>query len=463
MFRDSGIPYNFFFFVTGCLLHLVCYESVEPSIVFLVFLFFGLLPLYPFNTPGGVEKKIYFRLFSIYWMMAGVSAYYAVFLHDYVQTVSDAAGFYELASGNAVGLSLEDLKVITEGSGAVMIWRGMYDFFEWFGFSKGMYIGILLNIVAVSLSGVWANKILNMLYGDDSFRANILLKMFSFCGIFWLYGGIHMRDGVVFAGVTLLLYFWCRYIYDLSTRSLFYLVVATIAAMFFFVFLRGGFAFVPIAMGVAGVVSILLYKKGSYSQKFKIYLMSVLGILVFGLLVVLNLEMFTSKIARGYESYAGYASDSAASGSLGMSMIVNRALPVRLLLGSVYVYVFPIPFWSGFFEDSAYQLFKSLNAVFIYFLIPLFVLSLLRVFRYKQLRTPLVMFNLLLVIGFTLAIAGTSLETRHMGSFFVPMFIFSLLPDLKIRQNLIDYKILLGFFMLGVVAIHSAWIVIKGI
>ena len=68
---------------------------------------------------------------------------------------------------------------------------------------------------------------------------------------------------------------------------------------------------------------------------------------------------------------------------------------------------------------------------------------------------------LFLVIGFTLAIAGTSMETRHLGVFFVPIFILALLPNMQnaiVRSN---YRQILYFVISTILLIHFAWLFLK--
>lgn len=75
-----------------------------------------------------------------------------------------------------------------------------------------------------------------------------------------------------------------------------------------------------------------------------------------------------------------------------MTLIVSQPLPIRLVLGSVYLFVFPIPVWSGFQLESAYPLFKSLNAIYFYFLLPFLVISFRVLWRDAFSRTPLRLF-----------------------------------------------------------------------
>ncbi|MCH7535820.1 MAG: hypothetical protein IH948_08790 [Bacteroidetes bacterium] len=144
-----------------------------------------------------------------------------------------------------------------------------------------------------------------------------------------------------------------------------------------------------------------------------------------------------------------------------MALIVNQPMPIRLPLGSVYLFVFPIPFWSGFQFESAYQLFKSFNVIYFYFVIPLLILAFRRLWKDKSSGSPAMLFMAFVTIGFTLAVAGTSLETRHLGAFFAPVFVLALSPDMRlniVRQN---YRQLLYAFLGSVCLVHYLWLVIK--
>ena len=66
-----------------------------------------------------------------------------------------------------------------------------------------------------------------------------------------------------------------------------------------------------------------------------------------------------------------------------------------------------------------------------------------------------------LSLGFTLSIAGTSLETRHFGVFLVPMFVLATIPDLRVPEYWNSYKRYLSIVFAGVVLVHLAWVVLK--
>ena len=144
-----------------------------------------------------------------------------------------------------------------------------------------------------------------------------------------------------------------------------------------------------------------------------------------------------------------------------MALVVQQPIPVRLIVGSAYLMLYPIPFWVGFQLESAYQLFKSFNAVFFYALIPLLILAGRRILRERDVRTPAVRFLVMVSAGLTLAVAGTSLETRHFGAFLVPVFLLALIPKLESQRDRRAYLRVLVGFLGGIFALHSLWWVLR--
>jgi hypothetical protein len=187
----------------------------------------------------------------------------------------------------------------------------------------------------------------------------------------------------------------------------------------------------------------------------------ILGCATVAAFAMIYLQDMIAALDRGREGYAELARDQHTADSLGMALIWNQPLPVRMVLGSIYLYVFPIPFWSGFQLESVYNVFKSANVVFFYFVLPLLAISILRLIRHKQARSVSVLFMLFLTLGFTLAIAGSSLETRHFGAFLLPIFVLATIPDLRERNVRLQYKRYLFVVLSGVIVVHLAWSVLK--
>jgi hypothetical protein len=124
--------------------------------------------------------------------------------------------------------------------------------------------------------------------------------------------------------------------------------------------------------------------------------------------------------------------------------------------------VFPIPFWSGFADGDIYHLLKSLHAMFMWLVFPLAMLGLNRTMRRETgLRKLALVFLCITYAGFSLAIAGSSLETRHLGSFFAPLLILAIVPNLGTSADRSAYLKLLGAWGGLNVLVHLAWAALK--
>jgi hypothetical protein len=445
----------------GTALNVFAYRSIQPIGACLLFYVAGAAFLYV--TPRGLEleRKAFRVVFAVGWFMAGVAAYYANYLDDSFQNTSDAASFFELAVQPSEQATLANLKAITEGSGAVLLWRSIYDFFALLGFDKERYIGVLLNVTAAAETAVIAVRMSRLTFGHDVARINRLILLFAACGIFWIFEGIHLRDAVVLLGVTALGYCWVRYLARPRPFNLLLLIAGTLLGFLFFGFLRAEFVFVPAALLVAGVVSILLFDPSKGARKLILYVVAAAAAVVAAILYLRFSDEVLLAIEMGNKGYFDEVTQTSSADSLGARFIVAAPLPVRLLFGSAYLFVFPIPVWSGFQLESAYHLFKSCHAIFFYAVTPLFALTLLRIAGRRALRTPVVMFLLFSVFGFLVAIAGTSLESRHFGSFMPLLFLLVTLPDLTATRDRRAFRGLLLAFLGLMTLVHLAWASLK--
>lgn len=447
---------------TGMALSLIAYKSLLPTLAAGMFFIPAYLLLMFSPLGGSWERRMFARVFAVGWVMLGVAGIYAELLGDQHQLTSDASYFYDLSVGDSAGLLLHRISELSEGAFAIVIWREVYDAFAFLGFPKDRYIGVLVNVTAVAFAGVLAIKIARYEYGNDSARLRRLILLVSCCGLLWLFAGIHLRDGVVFLAITLLVWVWTWFLNKPGFGlRLWILVGGSILFSSFLVFLRTEFYFIPFAIAAAGVAALMLSTERERRRHHFGLLMAALGLLILaGAAMVLGSRILEILVAERL-AYAEHAARQHSSDSLGMSLIVNQPLLIRMVLGTIYLYVFPIPVWVGFQLDSAYNLFRSFNALFFYGLNPLLLLSIGMIMRNKRLRTSHTLFLLFCALGFSIAVAITSLEMRHFGGFLVPVFVIALLPDLtqiSVRRN---YRELLAAFLTGVLLIHLAWLAVS--
>lgn len=448
-------------FLLGALINTASYVSVAP--VFMAAFFYTITWAILKSTPlgGRPEVRIFSRVFGVGFAMSSVAAVYANQLHDSAQLFSDAAGFFDMATTEAEGLSLPEIQKVHEGSLAILIWQRAYDFFYFFGFEKQRYIGVTINMTAVALSGVMGIKMVRTVFGEDHYRFKLLTLMVSSCGLLWLVSALHLRDSFVLLAVTTLSWMWLWFLRSPALgRRLIILAAACLAFASVFGYLRSEFAFVPTACMLAALTSLATSSTASRRQQISVLALSILGALVcVGLLSVYS-EAILLALQSGGDSYSALASETNADG-LGYKLVVSQPIPIKVFLGSAYLFLFPIPFWSGFQLESAYHLFKSLNVLFFYFLVPLLMVSIREVLRSKTLRASPVLFLLFCSIGFVCVVAVTSMESRHLSAFLMPILLLATLPNLQEKAVRGSYKQALISFLCVVVLLHLAWLGLK--
>jgi hypothetical protein len=442
----------------GMVLLAIAYGSLLPSVAGGMFFVCGAgIVVFSYGAKSW-ELRAFTRLFAAGWVAAGFAGIFAEHLGDAGQLASDAADFYEAASGAFAGMSIEEIRVQSEGALAIAAWRLVYDAFSAIGFPRDRYVGVLGNVLAVALTGVVAVRIARLVYGADANRFRRLILMMSCCGLLWLFAGIHLRDSVVLLLVTALAWLWVSFLQrpGFGVRLLL-LIAVSVALAIPLAFVRGEFVFVPFAFALAGVASLAVARGFSMGR---------LVLLAGGLALVLAVgsilgEDLGSTLERGTEGYIELARESSTSGSLGTALVVNQPLPVRVVVGSVYLFVFPLPMWSGLVSSSAYHWFKSFNVILLYSVVPLLALAVRLILSDKQNRRAPLIFLLFVVVGMTMAIALTSLETRHWGAFLVPLFVVALLPSLSNVTERRQFQRLLVLQLFGVAAMHVAWFMLK--
>lgn len=449
-------------FLGGSVAGIAAYGTTEPLLV--AALVFGscraLMGLFGASDP--FDRRAFAISFCTCWFWAGVAAIYAEVLHDPSQNDLDAAYFFEtVTKGDASKLGILDLVFLQENGGAMLLWRTIYDAFSALGFEKGRYIGVAANTAMVAFSAVAGTRMVEALHGRDPRRLRRFTFLFPACGLFWMFGAIHLRDSAVLLSVTLLTLFWVRFLAVPGKGNLWKLVAASAVGFLAFGMLRTEFVFVPVAMLMAGLAAIFMGSSDRASRRRMLLWAAVVG-LPFAVWVVIQLQSdLVQALLHGQETYNDLTAAESSQGSLGNSLIMNQPAPLRLVLGFVYLLVFPIPFWSGIQGGTAYHLFKTLHALFMYGLLPLAALSAHRVIRERSTIGAPALFLLLVVIGFALSISYTSLENRHFGAFLVSLLVLCTIPDPDDPRTGTAYVSLARKFLSSVFLVHLAWGILK--
>lgn len=422
----------------------------------------GAAPVALWGLGAGAPRLLlagYSRVFCVAWFMAGVAAVYARWLADPFQLGSDAFGFYQLASDPQASLGLSELRELSDGFGAIVLWRWIYDAAAALGIERMRFVGIGFNTLVVGLAAAVALHTCRLFYGPHARREARLMLALSTCGLVWIFAAIHLRDGIVFLVASLTTLAWVRFLRRGGAFGALVLLVTLAAIAAAFAVLRTEFVVVPLVASVLGLVAMVLAPASPVRQARR---------WVAGFALVIGAAVAWTYIAPGLETvderagaYREMVRDEASESSLGAKLVVNQPPLVRAFVGSVYLLIFPIPVWAGLVGDSALHLFKALNAFFFYALFPLLGMALRDLLRDASSRSPERLFALGMSVVFIVGIALTSLESRHLGSFLLPIFLLALLPDPDVPDHRRRYGRALALVLSAMVAVHLAWALAK--
>lgn len=447
-------------FGLGGLFNCVAYQSALPVMAAILTYVIVWLVLRLVCTEA--ERYSFALVFSVCWFWAGISALYFHYSNDVAQTQLDAASFYELASlGWPSSFDEWLLLVGTENGGAVAIWGGVYDLFQYLGFSPRYYIGIIVNICLVSLTVIVGMRMVVALFGNDQVRVRLFVALFSGCGLYWLFAAIHLRDAAILFLFSVLMLYWIRHLARPSTVTFFSLGIASVIAVPVLGSLRTEFFFIPIVLLVLGLMSVYSRQRpqGWMGYALLLSIAAVVGVSLFFLTGFI--EGVLAALSLGKQTYDDLTSVQSDGGSLGNALVVNQVLPLRLLLGFIYLFIFPIPIWSGLQVQSVYPLLKSFHAIYVYAISPLLLMSVWNVLTKSRIRNPALIFLLMVGIVFTLGIAYSSLETRHHGPFLLSFLVLAVQPDLSKPGVAKCYWRVLYRVISLMLAVHVVWLGLK--
>lgn len=446
-----------FFVVLGTALVLISYKSVEPLV--LAVFYYALLRT-GLRLSGGnttEDSRLLNLVFAAGWAASGIGAFYLQVFDDFYQIESDIGGFFELASSEQPITDLLLLSYITEGALAVLVWQKVYYFFDVLGFEREHYIGVSLNMTAMTISALLCSKMIQNIYGYDRERIRRFAFLFATCGLFGMMAGLHLRDAIVVLAVTILSYGWVRFLSEASSvKALLIMTSLTLLISITLGYLRAEFVYFPAIYFLAAVFS---FRKEDMSRGVRI-LSPLLAVIILGALAVATV-LFASEmqllVTTRREAYVQLSQDTFGAGSLSLQLLVNQPLPIRIPMGFVYLFIMPLPMWVGFFEPSALHLFRSLNTVSFYVIGAMLLASLSVYIRDKSLRQAPLTFLILSGIIVISGICATSLEVRHLGSVLPGILVFGVMLDFNDRSHRKAFRTWLIIVLGGVIGLHLLW------
>lgn len=411
----------------------------------------------------GKEARRTFHLsFALCILVTGLSQLYAQVVFGQIQTTPDALRYYNLATETSEGESLVYLERVVNAPLVVLVWDYLYNFAAKFGVGNAPWIGTLFNSFLVGFSGSMTVQAGRYIFGQDAVRLRFLGSLFAGCGIFWLFGALHMRDGFTLFLNCLFLYSFVRAL-ALPRIYNFLLVGITVFLMTWaMIYIRiDHLPMIPL-LCMLGMVSWTRRRFGG-ARLFVLILVGLIFTVVLLNVLAPYFWLASQYVIGGYESYK-VASELAGKG-LGYTAIVGQPLPVRLLTGSIYLHIFPIPLWAYFTTTlGEYHWIKGYQGFFLVAIVPFGLVGIYTALK-QAIRggpnAPPLCFLTLFTISTTLAVVATSLETRHHGQFFPAFLMLSALPNYRSSRTHSQLKLCCVIWYGAVVAIHLLWVVLK--
>ena len=185
---------SFFLILFGTIINSIVFLSFGPFFASFLFLVFGLLTVKFFRLGGEYEYKIFLRLFSLTWFVSSICFLIDLNFSYENYLTTDMYEFFEISVQNLSSLSLVDLSRISNGFGAVLLWNTVYNFFELLGFASKEYIGVLLNIICISFTGLFVIKIYKKAFNSNPYDLKKLIFFFSTSSLVWMFSSLHLRD-----------------------------------------------------------------------------------------------------------------------------------------------------------------------------------------------------------------------------------------------------------------------------
>ena len=437
--------------------------SVAPFLLAPVFLTAGLILHRFVFLKGHYERRTFALTFSIAMLLAGLSQAYAIAISGELQTTSDAQTLYAVAVNRLDAGTFDEIRRLADAPLAVIIWRYEYFLTKSLGIDDGPWVGIMLNSYVVALTGVVTVATARLIFGQDQRRLTLVGTLFAFTGIFWLFAALFLRDSFILLANTFLLYVFVRLLKSLSIVNGILVGASLLGTYYAFLNLRA--ELIPL------LPLLLLLGLASWCRRSPGWSRAVL-LTIGGVAVLLVFYPFILNYSSSGADFADVSSDFYASlvvdsGSLGLGykLVVDQPLPIRLLTGSLYMHLFPIPLWHGFSTSlGESQWIKSYMGFYFVIIAPAgfygALLAVKRGVKGAAMAPPVLFVALFLILGLV-AVVITSLETRHYGQFIPAFLILAAIPD--INNGAVHRQLQrLSFVWYGaVIAIHAMWLFLR--
>lgn len=409
---------------------------------------------------SGAEVRAFMLSYGLCVLLGGLAQNYSLEFLGVLQSTIDAPTFYSEISATPPFTTMADLHPNFNSKLAVILWQYAYAVTWWVGLDYGPYTGVQLNALVVGFSGALTVRTARELFGNDPWRLRRVGTLCAWCGMFWLFGAVFLRDCFTLFLNTAVLWALARWLRRPNVnRVLFMALVVGLSSWAMLYFRQKS----VVLFGLFGALAFSCWYLRGRLNPMRLLVISILPIgLLFGYVyldhyIQTSLEYGVEKA----EAYREFGEERSGDDSLGLRLVVNQPLPIRLVLGSGSMLLYPIPLWA-YWQPGAldYDLLKSFQGVFQVVVAPLLLAGLLLAIRRIRARLKQESTLLFIVLYASLSlvsVVATTLETRHLGQFIPAFLILAAIPDTRVareRRLVRDISIV----WIGVVlSVHALW------
>lgn len=438
--------------------------AFDSLVVALMFFISGLGFMWMVFRGAFPEARAFIMTYTICILVGAIAQNYSLAAFGNPQSTPDAFTFVSMISPNPPFVTMEDVRRGFNSPLAVVLWQQVYKLTWWMNIDYGPHIAVMFNAMVVGITGGLTVNIARSLFGNDHWRLRRVGTLFALCGMFWLFGAILIRDGITTAVNLLFVWSLVRWLTRPGPMSFVTALVTSGLCLWAMANLRTQAVFL---FGLYWILAILCWMWQNRSSGLHILVIAFVVAAAIGLsnYFVSYMDM----IMQVQQNEAQYYGDVAARGhndeSLGMQLVINQPLPVRLVVGSVALMVYPIPLWAHFHAGAReYHIIKGYHGVYQLLIIPLVlsaVIFLLKELRARRREYAVFGFLLFYLIISIASVVVTSFETRHTSQFLPALIILAVLPDVRIARSRLSVANIAGWWFAVVVLVHVSWAIAR--
>ncbi len=447
-----------FFFPTGIILLAIANGAVGPIVAGVLYALLGYLFCKFVSALVGSRTNLQpatFAALAICLTGAGIAQMYALWFSGQLQNTIDAVEvFYPLSRVGLVDGAFATTK--TNSEMAIWIWQFLYEGAGRLGLGDGPWIGVTFNCFMITLSITLILATVELVRsGLEQVRDITPWLIFGF--LFWEAATIHVRDAYTILGSAVVLFFSA---FLIERPSLTRLIVgisstAVVAGLIFYVreesgFMLGLLAFWGLSCGV-------FFSKweSSSARSVALFVLVLVGVIAVGGAVA-GRELF---LLRSDELIQDNITN-ADAGSLGTRFIMQASLPVRITVGTFFMFVHPIPLWGyigPWFDEITWI--ESLGGFTMLATAPYLVDALWTPTPNRRMAVHKLYASVASGLGI-LSIVMSNMGVRHILQFLPFLLVVMAFSNPLAHQG---RRRMLWQLWLGVIAlVHVAWAVLKG-